>query len=164
MDDKAIKTQNVAELAVSFFLIVFSIVMLYFAYTAQDPRSANKVITPMTIPKWILALLLILSISQFYKSVQWFRANKLPEIKVRFLEGKATVTFVTLFAYAFLWDCVGFLISSFIMVVFIVKYLEPKRDLKKIVLFAVLFVVMIEILFGYLFGITLTEPLLDTFM
>ena len=164
MDDKAIKTQKVAEMAMSSFLIVFSMVMLYFAYTAPLPRSAGKAgITLMTVPKGVLAVLLILSAVQFFRSAKWFTANRRPEIKVRFLEGKSAVTLLALFAYAFLWKEIGFFISSFIVFVFTVRYLEPERDLKQTILFGILFLVVIEVLFGYLFGITLAEPLLDAF-
>jgi hypothetical protein len=162
MDEKAIKTQKVAELAISLFMIVFSIVMLHVAFTAPVPsRLGSSDIAPMTAPKFILAILLILSVVQLFKSIKWFMANKLPGIKVRFLEGKSAVILITLFVYVFLWNTIGFIISSFIMFVFTVKYLEPKRDLKKVILFGVLFVAGVAFLFGYVFRITLGEPLFD---
>jgi len=162
MDDNAIKTQKVAEIAISSFLVVFSSVMLYFAFTAPVPsRLSGSEIAPMTAPKYILAILLILSAVQLRRSIKWLLANKLPGTKVRFLEGKSAVILITLFVYVFLWNTIGFIISSFIMFVFTVKYLEPKRDLKKVILFGVLFVAGVQFLFGYVFRITLGEPLFD---
>ena len=161
-DEKAIKTQKVAEILVSSFMIGLSIFMLYSAFTAPVPsRLRSTEIAPMTAPKFILAILLILSVIQFYRSVKWFMANKLPGIKVRFLEGKSAVILITLFVYVFLWNTIGFIISSLVVFVFTVKYLEPKRDLKKIILFGVLFVAVIQFLFGYVFKITLGEPLFN---
>jgi len=158
------KTYKVSEVIVSSFLVVFSMVMLYFSFHARTFGSSSGSRRmggpmPMHFPRIFLGALLILSLVLLYRSLKGLARRLGGDEQVAFFEGKAKVTFVIVAAYVILWSVAGFVLSSFIAFFAAAKYLEPERNAIHIFIVSVGVVAASYLLFGKIFMIPLPEPL-----
>ena len=159
------KTQSLAEYIVSIVFVIISVFMLIVAYNTKFLHPLSKVgISPMTFSKIFLYIMLLCAIIQLVKTSRWLRRNseKAKTEKLVFFEGKIPGIIAALFLYYVLWRIIGTTLSTLIVFGFCVKYIEPQRPWKEVILFTSLFtIIIIVFFFRIVFNINFYDPPLD---
>jgi hypothetical protein len=157
------KTHKISELITSSFLIIFSLVMLYFSFHARTFGSSSSSRRsgpgPMDFPRIFLVVILIMALILFCKALRHFARGWKKDERAVFFEGKAKATFAIIIAYVLLWRVAGFFVSSLAVFFAEAKYLEPERGNFQVAAVTAGVVVFSYLFFRKLFMIPLPEPI-----
>lgn len=120
------------------------------------------------VPRFILALIFVLSVIDIVKAVIAFvkekkdvSASPETETKKPILPMKSLVAIVSIIAYFFLWDIIGFSISTVLLVGIVAKILSPETKVWKCLLVGLGTAVICNLIFVFGFSIGLPDPVID---
>lgn len=160
------KENKFFELLVTIIFTIFSAFMLYIAFKTQKPTNqAIKVIHAMTIPKIVLAAMLIASVYVLIHTISWYYKNrKYGNLFPSFgglVTKKTFFTLVLVILYACAWKYLGFSISTFIYFAIQSKLVKSEQSIKKTLLVAAAFTIAAYVIFSIGFKMFFPEPILD---
>ncbi len=145
------------------FSLASAALLIYIQATKTQRRFEGP--SPMSFPRVILWLILILSVAELI--LEFYRLAKAGGWKG--ITGKglsivpipALIAVVTLVVYVLLWNVIGFTLSTAIYVGGVGKYLRKKRPIWECALVGIGFALLMYFLFVRLFAVMLPDPLVD---
>ena len=113
------------ELFSSVFLVIFSLVACREAYRLSlgKPRAPGPGLYPFILG----ALLLILSISYLFKALRAWRREEEIRLWKGLRWGKVILVLSLLFSYALLLESGGFVLCTFLFLVFLLRWVDRQR-------------------------------------
>lgn len=120
------------------------------------------------VPRFILALIFVLSLIDIIKAIiDLVKEKKMvstgveTETKKPILPMKSFVAIVSIIVYFFLWDIIGFSISTILLVSIVAKILSPETKIWKCLLVGLGTAVICNLIFVFGFSIGLPDPVVD---
>lgn len=120
------------------------------------------------VPRFILALVFVLSVIEIIKAVCVLVKEKKAvsvgsetEVKKPILPMKSFIAIVSIVIYFFMWDIIGFSISTILLVSIVAKILSPETKVWKCLLVGLGAAVICNLIFVLAFSIGLPDPVLE---
>lgn len=162
------KNKFILQIGTTVFILGLSVFLLVHSYLNPFTQQFDG-LTPYSFPRAVLYLIAVLSIFELIATVVKFtRERKLCAARNEQMEKgepvlpvRALVAMVSAVVYFFLWEYIGFTLSTLLMILFTSKYIRPTASWKSCILVAVGATAVVDILFMGLFSTPLPDPLLD---
>ncbi|HHV64989.1 MAG TPA: tripartite tricarboxylate transporter TctB family protein [Peptococcaceae bacterium] len=166
------KDKKFFEVVVSAFLLALTVFLLYISYTSPSTFVADG-LASMDFPKsvfYIQAVLclivLVNSVKKYLLCIKEERSTQVSDkvAKTPLINSKVLISIILIIIYVFLWDYLGFILSSFIFFTVESRILDKEKALWKCVIIGLLVALLSYVIFGILFQVSFPEPLLDLFL
>ena len=160
------KTENIV-------LVLFAAFFSFLFYVASTSESYNfDGIASMTFPKWIIGFTIFLSVLKLGMNLcaksdpsEESEVEEAPELvdglSHQASNRKKLISLVGIVIYAFLWNFLGFGLSTVLFVTLESHYLRPKTPFLKCLLVGVGATLVLYFVFGFLFNVDFPEPILE---
>jgi membrane protein YdbS with pleckstrin-like domain len=143
--------QRYGEIIFLTFLTIFSLIMFLNSFTIQGFSSATDKMGPSIMPKAVFGLMMILSVFLLVDYFRYRRAAIREKVSTSVSEEKqkekresskrGIISVVGIFGFLLLVQKLGFFLTATAYLIFEFFMLEPRRNVKKMILLAVLAVV-----------------------
>lgn len=151
------RTSFYENIVLGIFIAGFSF-LLYIARTSPSYAFGNDVAS-MTFPSAILGLMILLCVIKLV--MNYMSKDKSSDDAVQSTPYKIYILLCAIIAYAFLWNGLGFSLSTAIFAAAMSKMLRPTCSWKKVCIVAVAVAIFMNLVFGVLFGVDFPEPILE---
>ncbi len=158
------RNERILRLCLPLLFAVGSSALLIYIQANRTQRRYEG-LSPMSFPKVILGLILVLSLIELVLELRSLKKagglKGITEKGLAIVPIPALVAIVTMVLYVVFWNIIGFTLSTAIYVAAIGKYLRRSRPIWECILVGIGFALLMYFLFVRLFAVMLPDPLVD---